>query len=57
MAERDQLAQHARHCASARSAPMPKVGRAVVAELRTLSVALPRSTSIRWPAPKRWPVR
>ncbi len=46
-----------RHSRSARSAPTPKVGSWSWSQLATLSVRLPSSTSITWPAPKRWPVR
>ena len=45
----------ARHCTSLTSAPIPKVDRLWCRYCTTLSVALPRKTSIRWTAPKRWP--
>ena len=47
----------ARHSRSLRSRPMPKVLSASWPHCATLSVASPRSTSIKCIAPKRWPVR
>ena len=52
-----ELAQHAAPARGVEVAADPEHRQAVVPEALARSFGSPRSTSIRWPAPKRWPVR